>query len=181
MNTNGEVTIRGYRILRPELTTWNRLLDARDLLRAHVTMKLSEQINLIEADPNALQDIREWMQVSDRHMVTRREVFNWIKHAHDASMWIGNWKMVLHVYPVANMFSKHILIRVESGAILDQWYEWFVERATHDDYEDLSYPSGDDEQDEYREQVWEQEMNLTPHPFRLTVCDDLQEFATACV
>lgn len=177
---NSEVTLRGYRIVDPKLTTWNRLLDARDTLRERVGLKLGEQIGLIQSDPELLQEVRKWMQVSDRHRVTRREVFNSIKHVHEASMWLGNWKMILHVYPLESL-SNHILIRVESGAILDQWFEWFIDPASHDQYEDMSYPCGSKKKDESREAQWSEQMKLTPHPYRLTVCNDLQEFASLCV
>ena len=180
MTTNGEVILRGCRILRPEFTTWNRLLDARDFLRDQVTLKLGEQINLIEGNPEAVDTVRAWMQVSDRHQVTRREMFNYMKHVHEASMWLDNWKMVLHIYPIAE--PNFILIRIESGAILDKWFELFIDPDTYDmQYEHVSYPSGDDEADEAFEMMWTMYMTLIPHPYRLTVCDDLQEFASACV
>ena len=179
MTTNGDVTVRGYRIRSPKFTTWNRLLEARDFLREQVSLKLGEQINLIEEDVESLDEIRAWMHVSDRHHVTRREIFNWIKHAHESSMWLGNWKMILHIYPVG---AGVILIRIESGAILDKWFEWFVDPDTDDlKYEHLSYPVGDDLQDDGVEALWHDTMTLTPHPYRLTVCDDLQEFASSCV
>ena len=178
--TTNEVTIRGYRITRPEFLTWTRLLDARDYLREQVSAKLGEQIDLIESSDDAVAEVRAWMQVSDRHQVTRREIFNYMKHLHEASQWLGNWKMILHIYPVPS--NNFILIRVESGAILDKWFEWFIDPDTHDlIYEHVSYPSGDDLENKAYEKMWAVHMAATPHPYRLTVCDDLQEFASSCV
>jgi|Cruoilmetagenom7_1024161.scaffolds.fasta_scaffold03732_5 hypothetical protein len=183
MTTNSDlnhvaVTLRGYRLPRPTFTTWTSLLQARDFLREQVGLKLGEQIDLIETDPESLQAIRTWMQVSDRHKVTRREIFQWVKHAHESSQWLGNWAMILHVYPVIE--AEAILIRIESGAILDKWFEWFIDDMVGE-FHDFSYPTGNALQDTGTEALWNEQMTLTPTPYRLIVCDDLQEFASTCV
>lgn len=167
--------IRGYRITEPELTTYNRLLDVRDALKERTVIQLKMQINFILEDETSQQIVRAWLQVSDRHSLSRREVFNWIKHQHDESNDAHNWRLKLYVYPVANMFSKHILVRIESGAVCEDWFGQQVQNG-FDGIEDL-HVYEDDADDNYNVIVWVEQMKLTPHPYTLIVTDDLEEYA----
>ena len=85
--------------------------------------------------------------------------------------------MILHIYPVVD--PERVLIRIESGAILDKWFEFFAGDII--DFDNVSYPIGSKLNDKTCEILWQEQMNLMPHPYRLTVCDDLQEFASSCV
>ena len=156
------------------------MLDARDDLVLRVAEKLNDQLDVMNADEETLNKVREWLNVSGRYVPSRRDLFNYVVHLHNEMHYVANWRFILHVYPVANMFSKHILVRVVSGAVCDKWFEWYVDKESFDTFEDLSYPVGEVDVDEYRATVWTEQFKLTPKPYTLTIVDDLEEYATAC-
>jgi hypothetical protein len=162
-NDYAKFTTIGYRINAPELTTWNRLLELRDALRDRAVKQLNMQIDLMLDDEVVQSNIRAWLQVSTRHTLSRREVFNYIVKLHNENTWACNWRMIIEVIP-----GDVILIRLDVGAIT---CDWFKSQARFENFDEL--------EDVHDDIVWKQHEHT--EGYRLIVVDNLEEYAQLCV
>lgn len=174
-NDYQKYAIIGYRIPDPELATWSRLLDLRTALRERAIKQLNLQIDMMLESNDVQQEIRKHLQVSSRHSLSRREVFNWIIKQHDENAWAFNWKLVIEVLPYQDI----ILIKLECGAITCTWFKEHARFEQFDDIESI-HVNKDADPGSYTFCFWNQP-SIPVEGYRLVVIDQLEEYAQLCV
>lgn len=156
-----------YRLLKPKHSTWSELLDVSLALRLRTVHQLKLQIEMMLQDKATSDDIRKHLQVSHRHTLSRREVFNYIVKLHNENQWASNWRLIIHALPLpTSMF-----VRIECGAVTCDWFrhqckqDYLKIKAEHVSHDQLK---GDVIYD-------------TIDGYTLSVIDDLEEYAQLCV
>ena len=158
-----------YRIAKPKHTTWSRLLDIGLRLRERAVKQLKLQIDMMLQDDAVTQDIRKHLQVSHRHSLSRRDVFNYIVKLHNENEWAFNWRLILYVLPI----HKHIIVRIDCGAITCDWFRTQCEHDSFDKLEAMHVAQIDMDSAEVLYDLID--------GYTLPIIDNIEEYAQLCV
>ena len=175
----------GYRC-QSNPAIWNQLLHCRDKLKAVLQLKLTECVDAFVENDEQAQDVRTWMKVSHRHRVTRREAFNYLHHCYadaiDADQHNGDWTLRIHVYPspMANSDASDVLLRIESGGLTENWFEWHAAPAGVFEF---GLPADNVQDSAIRRDVWKMVFDMHPEGYILDVCTvaTFMEYRVECV
>jgi hypothetical protein len=110
---------------RAEWWTWSHLLNVRHT-EAHPKFYAEIKIQLDAHMIDSNGKVREWLKVSDRYAITRRDAWNFIESRYRAGDPEYNFDLILNLYPL----QEDPVVVVEM-VCADLWYVWLENFLSH--------------------------------------------------